>query len=419
MLSRRRAIGGLVSLAASSVAGCGADRGAPFWYSYGGKTRDVLLGIVDAFHASQGEHRVSPVYQGDYFETLAKLRTALHVGLAPALTHVVGESLPYLADAGVLEPLDDVAAGMDLVPSLTQSAMFGAADGRPTYALPFNRSTPVVYVNEEIFEAEGVEIPKTWDDLRAVARALTRGDGADQRFGFASAIDWWFWVALTGQAGGSIFDADGRPTVDTEGGRAAVELWRELVAEGVMRPPPGRDYNAWQVVNGDFIAKKAAMIWTSCAYLRYFDANAKFRWRAHPLPGGVRQGEAPRRSAPTGGTFFVIPTGAPARHRAAARAFLAFIMRPEHANTFATETGYIPVNREGVARLEADGFYDRKPSDRVAVDQLPVTTGWPWSRSLLRIQREILQPALEDAILGGRATRDVLADAQRAAMEGT
>lgn len=420
MLSRRRAIGGLVSLAASgALSGCAADRAAPFWYSYGGKTRDVLLGIVEAFHASQKEHRVAPVYQGDYFETLAKLRTALHVGLAPAVTHVVGESVPYLADAGVLEPLDDVAAALDLVPSLTQEGMFGAAAGRPTFALPFNRSTPVLYVNEPMLAAEGVEVPTTWDGLRAAARALTRQQNGDARFGFACAIDWWFWVALAGQAGGSVFDADGQPTLDTEGGRAGVELWRELIAAGTMRPPPGRDYNAWQVVNGDFVAQKAAMIWTSCAYLRYFDANAKFPWRAHALPGFARQGEAPRRSAPTGGTFFVIPKGAPPHHRAAARAFLAFVLRPEHANTFATATGYIPVNREGVARLEQDGFYAQSPNDRVAVDQLPVTTGWPWSRSLLRVQREIIQPALEDAILGGRATRDVLADAQRAAMEGT
>lgn len=412
MLTRRAALR-LACAAPGAIAlgltGCADGRAAPFWYSYGGHTRDVLLGIVDAFHASQSEHRVQPVYQGDYFELLAKLRTSMHVGLAPALTHVVGESLPYLAEAGVLEPIDDVAPDVDLVPALTQDGMFGA--GRPTFGLPFNRSTPVLYVNEAMLESAGVAVPTTWDELRAGARALTRREGSETTYGFASAIDWWFWVALVGQAGGRVFDAEGRPTIDSDAGRDAVELWRELVSAGVMRPPPGRDYNAWQVVNGDFAQQKAAMIWTSCAYLRYFETHAKFRWRAAPLPGGVA------RSAPTGGTFWVTPKGATEAHRRAARAFLAFAMNDARTNLFARETGYIPVGRDGIAKLEEEGYYADRPNDRVAVDQLSVATGWPWSTSLLRIQREILQPSLEAAILGGRATRDVLAEAQRAALE--
>ena len=59
----------------------------------------MLLDLVNRFNASQPRHRVWPTYQGDYFEALAKVRTALAAGIAPALTHIVGEVLPYLADA--------------------------------------------------------------------------------------------------------------------------------------------------------------------------------------------------------------------------------------------------------------------------------------------------------------------------------
>ncbi|MFO0613139.1 MAG: ABC transporter substrate-binding protein [Polyangiaceae bacterium] len=409
MLTRRAALALTASSLSALAIGCGAERGAPFWFSYGGKPREVLLAIVADFHASQSEHRIAPVYQGDYFETLAKLRTAMHVGMAPALTHVVGESLPYLVEAGVLEPIDDVAEGLELVPALTQVGMFGAR--AETHALPFNRSTPIMYVNDEMLESAGVRAPETWDELREAARALTTGSGADTRFGFACAIDWWFWVALVGQAGGSVFDADARPALDSDAAAEAIELWRELVGAGVMRPPPGRDYDAWEVVNGDFFAKRAAMIWTSNAYLRKFDDNAKFRWRAAPLPRGVRG------SAPTGGTFFVVPRGAPDAHRRAARAFLRFVMQPAQANRFATATGYLPVSRAGVEALEREGYYTTHPNDRVPVDQLARAHGWPWSRSLLRVQREVIQPSLEAAILGGRPTREVLREAQRAALE--
>jgi sn-glycerol 3-phosphate transport system substrate-binding protein len=76
------------------------------WFSYGGKNRVVLLDLVQRFNASQSKVLVEATFQGDYFEALAKLRTALAAGAAPALSHVVGEVLPYLARAEVLEPLD-------------------------------------------------------------------------------------------------------------------------------------------------------------------------------------------------------------------------------------------------------------------------------------------------------------------------
>ena len=66
----------------------------PLWYSLGGKNREVLLEIVKRFHAAQDEVRVEPVYQGDYFESLAKLRTAIAAKAAPALSHVVAEVVP-------------------------------------------------------------------------------------------------------------------------------------------------------------------------------------------------------------------------------------------------------------------------------------------------------------------------------------
>jgi sn-glycerol 3-phosphate transport system substrate-binding protein len=411
-LGRRSILGGALSVAASSVA-CRGDDEAAFWFSFGGKPREVLFALIDAFHRELPEHRIKAVYQGDYFETLAKLRTAIHAGLAPALVHVVGEAIPYLTDAGVLERLDQLPELVtDFVPALTESGLYPGARPEGVHALPFNRSTPIAYINAEVFEREGARPPETWDELRETARALTKGEGSTKRFGFACAIDWWFWAALVGQAGGDVFDPDGTPTLGGEAGVRALELWESLIADDVMRPPPGRDFNAWQVVNGDFIEQRAAMIWTSTAYLNYFDANAKFAFKTVRLPSNVR------RAVPTGGTFFVMPRGARDKHQRAAAAFLAFMARPENANRFATETGYIPVSRAGLATLEASGYYRDHPNARTAVDQLEDARGWPWTRSLLYVQREIVQPRIEAAVLAREAPRSAMAAARRAAEEG-
>src|SRR3954471_5940180 len=93
------------------------------WFSYGGTNREVLEALVRRFNEHQTRDYVQAVYQGDYFEGLAKLRTAIAVRSAPALSHVVGEVVPYLAEAGALEPLSAYPGlgALDLIPELAQA----------------------------------------------------------------------------------------------------------------------------------------------------------------------------------------------------------------------------------------------------------------------------------------------------------
>jgi sn-glycerol 3-phosphate transport system substrate-binding protein len=51
------------------------------------------------------------------------------------------------------------------------------------------------------------------------------------------------------------------------------------------------------------------------------------------------------------------------------------------------------------------------------VDQLAHAMPWPWSRELFRLQREVVQPRLEEAVLAGRDARAVLAEARVIASE--
>ena len=280
-ISRRRALGTLAaSFAALGGAGACGARGdgrptASLWFSYGGKNRETLLALVERFHAEQPRWRVHPTYQGDYFEALAKLRTAIAARAAPTVTHVVGEVVPYLWEAGVLEPLDaglaeasralGVGEDLELTPALAQQGTFHGGGDRPLCSLPFNRLTPIAYFNRPLFRQLGLEPPRTWDELRAVARAATqRGSGTVERWGFECPVDWWFWVALVGQAGAEVVAPDGDPTLGGGAGVRALTLWQTMVHDDrTMKPPPGRDYNAWQAANTDFLAGRAAMIWTS------------------------------------------------------------------------------------------------------------------------------------------------------------
>ena len=66
----------------------------------------------------------------------------------------------------------------------------------------------------------------------------------------------------------------------------------------------------------------------------------------------------------------------------------------------------MPVTRPAVERLTASGWYERHPNDRVAYDQLAAVQPWPWAPDLFRVERDVVEPRLEEAVLTGR-------DAQR------
>ena len=382
------------------------------WFSLGGRNREVLLEIVKRFHATQDEIVVEPVYQGDYFESLAKLRTAIAARAAPALCHVIAEVVPYLARAETLESLDGHPGMRDIpfVESLAQAGAFRGGASRPLHAVPLNRSTPLMYCNGEIFAKAGLRPPTTWLELVETARALTR-PGV---WGHEVPISWWFWVALVGQQGGSVFDDAGRPTLGGDAGVKALRLWQDLVhRDKVMRPPPGRDYDAWNVVNQDFLGGRAAFIWTSTAYIRYLEDNARFPVVAAPLPKGIRS------SVPTGGTFFVVVKQAPDEEKAAAARFLRFFCETEQATYLSTRTGYLPITTPAVEKMREGGFFAKHPNDAVAQTQLAAVEPWPWEPMLFRIERDIVDPRLEEAVLRDRDARVVLDEARaRAARPG-
>ena len=212
---------------------------------------------------------------------------------------------------------------------------------------------------------------------------------------------------MVGQAGGRVVEPDGRVSLGGRAGEDALRFWQRLVTvDRVMRPPPGRDYQAWQSTNESFLRERVAMMWSSTAYVRYLEGTARFPVVAAPLPRGVRA------SVPTGGTMFVLMRAAPEEEKRAAWEFVRWMCEDEQTIAWSTRTGYMPVTLPAVERLTANGWYDRHPNDRVAYDQLAAAQPWPWAPDLFRVERDVVEPRLEEAMLTGRDAGEVMAEAR-------
>jgi sn-glycerol 3-phosphate transport system substrate-binding protein len=151
------------------------------------------------------------------------------------------------------------------------------------------------------------------------------------------------------------------------------------------------------------------MMWSSTAYVRYLEDNARFPVVAAPLPRDVRA------SVPTGGTMFVVQRAAPAEEKRAAWDFVRWMCDVEQTIAWSTRTGYMPVTRPAVDRLVERGWYTQHPNDRVAYDQLVDVEPWPWVPDLFRIERDVVEPRLEDAVLTGRDAHELMDEAREEA----
>lgn len=393
-----------------------------FWYAYGGNNRKVTETLIERFNRSHPDIEIVGTYQGDYFEALAKLRIASRTTRGPVVTHVIGEAIPSLYGDGVLANLDDFASGKsgalplqtdDFIPALTQEGYFDTGSQKvPLVALPFNRSTPIAYYNVRMFKEAGVSPPKTWQELVEVSKRLTVRDGDDTKvWGFELPVDWWFWFGMLHQAGGSLLTADGKHAAfQQEPGIRALELLVRLVKEDkVMKNPPGRDFNAWEVANNDFLNEKVAMIWTSTAFLRYFSDHAKFEVGTAFLPGDKK------RAVPTGGTFFVVMDKKSAAEKLAGWTFVRWMTEPEQTAYWSKATGYMPVRRSALESPELKSFYAKNPNYQTSIDQLEVAVKFPFSPKLLELQRSVLQPSLERPVVTDADAKSVLTKAGVAA----
>ena len=394
---------------------------AQFWYSFGGKNREVTEAHIKKFNESQSKYKIEGTFQGDYFQALAKIRAASVTKTAPAAFHVVGEALPNLWQAGMLESMEEYAKGAngidlnDFVPGLTQAGYFDYLGKKPAplFALPFFRSTPILYYNADMLAAKGVKAPTTWDELRAAAAKLTVREGNDTKaYGYEVPVDWWFWFALLHEAGGSLLSPDGRKAAFKDKGAEALQFWVDMVnKDKTMKQPPGKDYSAWEVANTDFLNQRVGMIFTSTAFLNYMTENAKFKVGTAFLPAKVKS------AVPTGGTYFVLMKDAPPAQKDAGWAFIKWMTEAEQTISLSKATGYMPVRLSAINSPVMQSFYKDNPNYKVALDQLKHAQKFPFSPALFEIQREVIQPNLEAAVLGMKTSADVMSAAETKANE--
>ncbi|MYA88813.1 MAG: extracellular solute-binding protein, partial [Boseongicola sp. SB0662_bin_57] len=190
-------------LAASGTLGAAqaamAQTEIEFWHAFTGRLGELVAEQVDTFNAAQSDYMVVASHKGNYSETLNAGIAAFRAGEQPDILMVfeVGTAT-MMAAQGAVKPVHEVmaAAGADF----DQSKYIGSVKGYYTspdgnmLSLPFNSSTPVLWVNRDMLSEAGIDPDidlSTWESVGAVLDDL-KAAGVDCPLTTA----WQSWVHL-------------------------------------------------------------------------------------------------------------------------------------------------------------------------------------------------------------------------------
>ena len=324
-----------------------------FWTRINDKFEDEIA----AFEASHPDVKVTRVGIGsDYDDLTTKYIASAVSGELPHVGLVSQRyGIPQLYDAGVLVPVDE------LMTEEEKNDVLDAYWGRYTYkgvkvAMPFQVSMPVLYVNLDLLEEYGVEIPTTWEEVMDAAAKLTKdtnGDGVTDIYGFNVPADApWYINGMIKAAGADVIKGEGEVDFNQPEVVALFEDFQEMAAEGSLPS------NQHSTAKDDFKNGSLAMMLNSCAGNGSISkgVDGKFEYALVTFPsinGNIY--------APLGGNGLGVFKSNP-EMEALAWEFVQFMTSTDAYSGFSMAKGYMPITEssmsdERVAARIADPFW--------------------------------------------------------------
>ncbi|PID62724.1 MAG: sn-glycerol-3-phosphate ABC transporter substrate-binding protein UgpB [Gammaproteobacteria bacterium] len=355
-----------------------ADTEIRFWHAFTGRLGELVDEQVATFNGSQDDYTVVVANKGNYSETLNAGIAAFRAGEQPHILMVfeVGTATMMSAEGAiypVYQLMDDAEADFD------PDAYIGAVKGYYTtpdgemLSLPFNSSTPVLYVNRDALNKAGINPDETdlstWQQVEEVMDKLKE---AGQDCVLTTA--WQSWVHLENL---SAWHDVPFATKDNGFGGLDTELAfngpTQIAHIGKMGEwaKEGKFFYAGRRNEGgaNFRSGECAFFTESSAGYAGVKDEAGFDWEIRPLPYWEGEGNAPRNTIIGGASLWVMAGHDEADYKGVAE-FLSFLSSPEVQAQWHQDTGYLPITTAASELTREQGFYDENPGTDIAVMQM-------------------------------------------------
>ncbi len=348
-----------------------------FWHAFTGRLGELVAEQVETFNSSQSDYKVVASHKGNYSETLNAGIAAFRAGEQPNILMVFEVGTATMMSAkGAIKPVYQVMS--EAGASFDQNAFIGSVKGYYTstdgqmLSLPFNSSTPVLWVNKDALKEAGIAADvdlSTWEKVGEVLDTL-KASGSECPLTTA----WQSWIHLEN------FSAyHNTPFASKDNGFAALDT--ELTFNSPLQvkhiqamgdwAKEGKFFYAGRRNEGgaNFRAGECALFTESSAGYAGIKSEAQFEFEVRPLPYWSEAAGAPQNTIIGGASLWVME-GHDADEYKATAAFLNFLSSTDIQAKWHQDTGYLPITSAAGDKTKADGFYNDNPGTDIAVIQM-------------------------------------------------
>jgi multiple sugar transport system substrate-binding protein len=340
-------------------------------HPYGKIFRPIHEQIIAEFNKLRPDIKVVlEAPQPDYEQLVQRTLAGIPQKNAPVLSFQGVNQVRQFVDAGHAV---DLSAFVKDDPRWQQEGYYPAMIAlgrfdRRQMAIPFAISTPIMYYNADLFRKAGLDPdkpPKTWPEVIAAAKKIQAAvpNTTGLFYDYLITGNWGFQVLVYSE-GGSMMTADEADVAfDREPGLRAARLLRSFVDEAVMKD--------WNRAQGEqaFIASNVGFYFSSTSWLKGVEDKARFDMRTAFYP----ESSTGQRRLPSGGNAAVIITDDGKKAKAAYE-YAMFAAGPIGTEIMVKGSGYMPMHKEGTARLAK--FYAEHPNFKTSVEQVPFIFAW-------------------------------------------
>ncbi|AVH62659.1 MULTISPECIES: ABC transporter substrate-binding protein [unclassified Nostoc] len=356
--------------------------------------RDVFQKLVDKFNHTHADIQVESIYA----EGLPKVLTAVVGNAPPDILSFSPQSTGQFVELGAIRPLEDwlekLPLKSEIIPNLLEESRL---DGH-IWSVPLYTSNIGIFYRPKLFQAAGItETPKTWEELRLVAKKLTidrNGDHRPEQYGILLPLgkgEWtvFSWFPFLLSAGGEVV-TNNRPNLTNQGAISALKFWQDLMKDGsATLSAPERGYEEDAFLSGR-VAMQITGPWT-------YIMKSNVDYDVFPIPASVG------RATVTGtGILYVMKT-TPAREQAALK-FLEYVLSEEFQKEWSIGTGFLPINIKAAQSKNFQQFISQKPVLKVFMEQVFLAHPRPIIAGYSRLS-DSLGHAIEATLLGESAEK--------------
>ncbi|WZL78863.1 ABC transporter substrate-binding protein [Eubacteriales bacterium mix99] len=344
--------------------GSGGRKTVEFWHSMAGKNGELVDEMVKNYNSQQDDVEIVATFQGNYWESASKAQSAASVGESPDLLMMGADHVSIFAkEDGVLADLKPYMdkAGLKKEDFVDAFIWDYYMDDGSVIAIPFGRSTPVMYVNNDMLAEKGLKAPTNWDELKSTAEAFAI---PDKQYGVGiPGADTWYWFMIVAQAGGQFINDERTGLGCLEDGTMyeGFKYLQDLHNSGAMFFGPVTESGT--VVQQMFLEQKFPLFINSIAGLAAVDEGADFNYSVEMVPEGKK------RVVPTGGASLVILESSERKDEA--WDFMQWLIEdPKGSAYFVSNVGYLPYTKQMVESEPVQALLKKNPNYQKGIDQL-------------------------------------------------